>query len=207
MAPKNDPETLKIPAYMRTKAIVKRDRQRLLWTAWDRKEAGVKPNSPRAVAPVDRAKRPQIAGPVVPGRTLKTPSHTKRAVADAPSTQRLPAYLKRNEIIKTSLPDNVFETDDTPAISSCHPQKFPLAGETTHYLGNIKVAIIKTTVPLKIGDVLLIEGDGFVFTQPVTEMQIDRKPVKRAKKGSHIGLKVAYEATVNGSVHLLHLRG
>ncbi len=95
------------------------------------------------------------------------------------------------------------EAEFQSPVDLSHPQKFPYAGETTHYLGNINVAIIKTAVPLKIGDVLLIEGDGCLFTQTVTEMQIDRKPVKRAKKGSHIGLKVAGETAVNGIVYLL----
>ena len=83
------------------------------------------------------------------------------------------------------------------------PKKLACAGEITHFLSNISVAIIKTTVPLKQDDILLIEGDDYLFIQPVTEIQIDKKPVKRAKKGSHIGLKVAFEAEVHGNIYKL----
>lgn len=183
MVQKNDPEILKIPAYMRSKAIVKRDRQRLLWTAWDRKEAGVKPNSPRALGNIERKKPNQISGPVVPGRSLGKLSR--------PQT-----FIKR-----TNQEEN-FKKDDTQ-IMTVASQKHIFAGVTTHYLGNIDVAIIKTTTSLKIGDILLIEGDNFIFTQTVSEMQIDRQPVNKAKKGSHIGLKVNFDAIVNGKVYLV----
>ena len=73
----------------------------------------------------------------------------------------------------------------------------------THYLGNINVAIIKLTVPLKVGDTIIMEGDEYLFVQPVTEMQIDRKPVQKAKKGSHIGLKALYAAKVKGNIYKL----
>ena len=76
-----------------------------------------------------------------------------------------------------------------------------LAGETTHYLDKIDVAIIMTSRALKVGDTLLIEGEECIFTQQIDEMQIDRKPVKRAKKGAHIGLKTTFEAKINGKVY------
>ena len=77
-------------------------------------------------------------------------------------------------------------------------------GHTTHYMENIDVAIILLDQKgVKKGDTLLIEGDDFIATQPIEEMQIDRKPVTKAKKGSHIGLKVKFPAKVNGKVYKL----
>ena len=175
MALKNDPEKLKIPAYMRNKVIVKQARQKLLWTAWDRKEAGAKPNSAQ-----------------VTGKLSKTP----RTISSSPKTQKK-ATTFENPLLDA--PAELVSIDPV----SVKPKKLALVGEVTHYLDNISVAIIKTTKPLKQDDILLIEGDDFLFTQPIDEMQIDRKPVKRAKKGSHIGLKVAFEAEVNGSVYKL----
>lgn len=91
------------------------------------------------------------------------------------------------------------------AALSLKPKKIARAGEVTHYLDNISVAIILLDGGgVKTGDTLLIEGNDYIFTQPAEEMQIDRKPVKRAKKGSHIGLKVAFEAKVNGKVYKLN---
>lgn len=185
-----DPDKLKIPAYLRHKAIYKQDRQRLLWTAWDRKDAGVKANS---TIPLGIPKTPLSATP----RTLPNTASTT-------TLRRTPAY-KRTRTIKTS----PLLVDDTPfsepAIDpgSIEPKKLASIGVTTDFLGNINVAIIKTTAPLKIGDILLIEGNECLFIQPLEEMQIDRKPVKRAKKGSHIGLKVSFEAEVNGNVYKL----
>jgi len=187
MPSKNDPETLKVPAYMRNKAIVKRDRQRLLWTAWDRKDAGVKPGSKQALgktkrdlSETPREIMPEIE-PHVPGRTRIR----KRRVSRLSRTSERSSTKSAVDIEPETL----------------EPKKIACAGEVTHYLDNINVAIIKTTTSLKQGDVLLIEGDDYLFVQPIDEMQIDRKPVKRAKKGSHIGLKVAFEAEVNGLVY------
>lgn len=81
------------------------------------------------------------------------------------------------------------------------PKKIKQIGETTHYLDKINVAIIMLSKGVKIGDILLIEGPDYVFSQPIEEMQIERKDVQRAKKGSYIGLKVAYEAEVDGKVY------
>lgn len=85
---------------------------------------------------------------------------------------------------------------------SSKPQKLMPVGHVTHYLDNINVAIILLdSAGIKNGDTLVIEGENFIFTQPVAEMQIDRKPVTRAKKGSHIGLKVEFPAKVSAKVY------
>lgn len=77
-------------------------------------------------------------------------------------------------------------------------------GDVTHYMSNIDVAIILLNQKgVKKGDILLIEGPDFIATQPIEEMQIDRKPVTKAKKGDHIGLKVKFEARINGKVFKL----
>jgi len=194
-----DPDKLKIPAYLRHKAIVKHDRQRLLWTAWDRKDAGVQANSPKPLG--------------VPKKTVSTTPRSLPSTSRTTTLQRTPAY-RRTRTIKTSplLAEDTFPTPtlENPPLETPEPEPTPIkpkklaaVGITTDYLDKINVAIIKTTTPLKISDVLLIEGDDCLFIQPLEEMQIDRKPVKRAKKGSHIGLKVSYEAEVNGNVYKL----
>lgn len=235
MPQRSDPDTLKIPAYMRNKAIVKRDRQRLLWTAWDRKEAGVKPNSPRALGKVDRS---ASTVPLVPGRTrLSNTQKTSRAsVVMSGLTTKTPAYMlqggaKSIPVVRGGLNSSHLlesgclhakpahmrakparplesvgsESEMVSPIKFAGRQRFVRAGEITDYLDRIGVAIIKTTRPLKSGDILLVEGEECVFTQPVDGMQIDRKPVKRAKKGVHIGLKVGEKAVAGGSVYLLDL--
>lgn len=69
-----------------------------------------------------------------------------------------------------------------------------LIGRVTHYFGNIGVAAIKLSAPLAQGDSVRIEGGETAFSQEVGSMQVDHKPVARAKKGDEIGLKVKKKA-------------
>ena len=64
-------------------------------------------------------------------------------------------------------------------------------GKIAHYFSNIKVAVIKLSSPLKIGDTIKITGgENTDFKQKVKSMQIDHEKVKIAKKGKSIGLKI-----------------
>lgn len=64
-------------------------------------------------------------------------------------------------------------------------------GKITHYFSNIKVAVIKLSSPLKVGQEIRITGGQETdFEQKVGSMQIDHKEVKSAKKGASVGMKV-----------------
>jgi len=63
-------------------------------------------------------------------------------------------------------------------------------GVVSNYFDHVKAAAIKLTGSLKVGDKIKIEGGEVEFEQEVKEMQIDRKDVKKAKKGDEIGLVV-----------------
>ncbi len=80
-------------------------------------------------------------------------------------------------------------------------QKWQQVGVTTHYIDKIQVAIILLSGSIKLNDILVIEGENFIATQLVSEIQIDRNPVKKATSGDHIGLKVEEPALVNGKVY------
>lgn len=65
-------------------------------------------------------------------------------------------------------------------------------GQVTHYFSNIEVAVINLSAPLKAGDKIRITGgEATDFEQKVESMQVDHKPVKSAKKGDSVGMKVA----------------
>jgi len=64
-------------------------------------------------------------------------------------------------------------------------------GKVTHFFDKIGVAIVKLDAVLKVGDKIKFEGHGVSFEQPVDSMQIDREPVKAAKMGDEVGMKVA----------------
>lgn len=65
-----------------------------------------------------------------------------------------------------------------------------LVGKITHFYDRISVAVVDVLDTLAIGDKIQIEGHGRSFQQTVDSMQIEHKPVKTAKKGQSIGLKV-----------------
>lgn len=63
-------------------------------------------------------------------------------------------------------------------------------GTVSNYFDHVKVAAIKLAGPLKIGDTVEFKGGETDFEQKVASMQIQREPVKTAKKGDEIGIKV-----------------
>jgi len=63
-------------------------------------------------------------------------------------------------------------------------------GVVSNYFEHVKVAAIKLTAGLKIGDKVKIVGGETDFTQPVKSMQIQHEKVEKAKKGDEIGVKV-----------------
>jgi len=65
-----------------------------------------------------------------------------------------------------------------------------LVGRVTHFFTNISVAVIELSDVLKSGDKVSIEGATTNIEQKVDSMQIHNKPVKEAKAGDAIGVKV-----------------
>lgn len=64
-------------------------------------------------------------------------------------------------------------------------------GKVTHYFPKVKAAAIKIIKgPIEIGDTIYIKGATTDFKQRVASMQIEHKPIKSARKGDSIGLKV-----------------
>lgn len=177
-----DPDTLRIPAYMRNKAIVTQARQKLILTALDRKEAGLLTNSKRALAPVKN--------PVADRLNKKSGINRLNKISSTPNT------LQSN---------NAFGSPNTSVIQSSAPAKLPSklkeAGTVTHFLDKLDVAIIKLTTTLKNGDQIYLHAEGHLFHQEVAEMQIDRKNVAKAKTGSHIGMKVSQKTLLNSKIY------
>jgi putative protease len=64
-------------------------------------------------------------------------------------------------------------------------------GKISHYFGKIKVAVIKLTGPLKVGDTIrVIGGEETDFTQPIKSMEVEFEKIQKAKKGESVGLKI-----------------
>jgi hypothetical protein len=157
--PKFDPDTLKIPAFMRKKM---------------KKKA------------VGRRQKAE------PGRQ-KIESREQRADSRTPKISNLQGR-----------PPVGAQKSKKPAFS-----KLPTAnsvaklipiGTLTHYLDNLEVGIIQLDGTLKVGDTIQLTAENFLFQQPVDSMQINRKPVKSAKKGADIGLKLVEKPKVGTKV-------
>lgn len=76
-------------------------------------------------------------------------------------------------------------------------------GRVSSYFSNVGVAAIKLLAGLKIGDTVHILGHTTDFKIPIDSMQIERKDVKTAKKGDHIGIKVPDKVRPNDKVFLV----
>jgi len=74
-------------------------------------------------------------------------------------------------------------------------------GNITHFFSKINVAVVELTLPLTLGDHILIKGPSTDFEQTVDSMQIDRKAISRAEGGQSIGLKVLQVAKVKDVVY------
>jgi len=73
-------------------------------------------------------------------------------------------------------------------------------GKVTHFYPKISVAVIELNDVLKKGDKISIEGHGNTFEQVVESMQVEHKPIEKAKKGDAIGLKTAESCKENDKV-------
>ena len=76
-------------------------------------------------------------------------------------------------------------------------------GRVSSYFSHVSVAAIKLSGGLKAGDRIRIKGNTTDFEIDVSEMQIERDPVKTAKKGDHIGIKVPEKVRPNDVVFLV----
>jgi len=63
-------------------------------------------------------------------------------------------------------------------------------GVVSNYFEHVKVAAIKLTAGVKVGDVLKFVGGEVDYDMPVESIQVDHENVEKAKKGDEIGIKV-----------------
>ena len=76
-------------------------------------------------------------------------------------------------------------------------------GRISSYFSHVGVAAIKLSSGLKVGDKVHIKGHTTDFEVKVGGIQIEKKSVKEAKKGDHIGIKVPDKVRPNDAVFLV----
>lgn len=70
-------------------------------------------------------------------------------------------------------------------------EKGEIIGEVVHFFSKIKVAVIKLSKPLLIGDnIRIVGGEDTDFNQDVGSMEVEHEKIEKAKKGDEVGLKV-----------------
>lgn len=70
----------------------------------------------------------------------------------------------------------------------------PRVGLVTHFFGRIRVATVRLTAPVAVGDRLHVKGRSDDFTMRVKSMEIDHRPVERAEPGQVVGIKMPSKA-------------
>jgi putative protease len=63
-------------------------------------------------------------------------------------------------------------------------------GKVINYYSKLKVALIELSLPLSVGDRILIKGPSTDFEQNVESIEVNRKSIQRAEGGTSIGIKV-----------------
>lgn len=76
-------------------------------------------------------------------------------------------------------------------------------GEVSIFFSQVGVAAIKLSDKLKTGDKIHIKGYTTDFEQIVDSIQVERKPLKEAKKGDHIGIKVKEKVRPKDKVYTI----
>ena len=74
-------------------------------------------------------------------------------------------------------------------------------GNIAHFFSKINVAVVNLTLPLTVGERILIKGPTTDLEQTVESMQIERKDIQRAEAGQSIGLKVILPVKVKDVVY------
>ena len=73
-------------------------------------------------------------------------------------------------------------------------------GVVTHYFDRPKVAIVKLSGVVAVGDELRFHGHTTEFTERVTSMELDHKKVETAKAGDEIAIQVVGRARQHDKV-------
>ena len=102
--------------------------------------------------------------------STKPKAHTKAKAKTRPKAKRL--AQKKAAKVKTT----------TKAVK-------PI-GKVTHFFNHIKVAIVKFKLPVKLGTEVRLQGATTDFSTVIESMQYDHKPIKIAKKGQEVGIKL-----------------
>lgn len=201
-----DPETLKIPAFMRKRSLASRQKRPLILTALDRKRAGLPPEGLRKK---EKSARKKTARKITkkPVYAQEFPffdsTQCKAAIKKKVTSHRITLRKRKTQSKRAlRLPESeIFSPPiiDTPAANIRTP-----IGTITHYYDKIKVGVIDASSAISVGDCISYKTvDGENYEQIIESMEINRQPVFSAKKGDDIGLKLRKVPLVGCKVYAI----
>jgi translation initiation factor IF-2 len=75
-------------------------------------------------------------------------------------------------------------------------------GKVVHWYDKIGVAVVALAGSLKVGDTVLLKHGEREFTDTVSSMQLDHKPISSGKKGQEVAIKLSERAAEGSEVCL-----
>ena len=115
----------------------------------------------------------------------KTKTQSKKKVVKKKSSAKPKAKAKMRIKVR---PKKVAKKKAASAKMAVKAEK-PI-GKVTHFFNHIKVAIVKFKLPVKLGTEVRLQGATTNFSTVIESMQYDHKPIKVAKKGQEVGIKL-----------------
>lgn len=76
-------------------------------------------------------------------------------------------------------------------------------GVVTHFFGGIDVAIVKFNTKVEVGEEIRFKGATTDFSEKISSMQYDHKPISSAKKGQEVGIKISKKVREGDDVFLV----
>lgn len=77
------------------------------------------------------------------------------------------------------------------------------AGVVTHFFSNLSVAIVKFNTKVSVGEKIHFKGATTDFSEKISSMQYDHKPISFAKKEQEVGIKVSEKVREDDEVFLI----
>ena len=195
-----DPETLRIPAFMRKRSLHRRLARPLVLTAFDRKKAGVLPEGLGKKKKSARQKSIQVKASVA--RSMRDAKKLRIENAEVNLWQthqpvrRKKIVSAKSETFSPPLIDFFVANPEKPART-----KSKIIGRISHYYEKIHVAVIELKAPLCVGDCITYETpDGDTYQQVIESMEVDREPIFKAGKGKEVGIKIRKTPRIGCSV-------
>lgn len=79
-----------------------------------------------------------------------------------------------------------------------------VAGKVVHWYDRAGVAVVKLTVPLKVGDRIKVTTGDHEFEQVVASMQVNHEDIPSGEAGAEVAVKLSEPAKEGATVSLIN---